>query len=132
MDTDLTTIDPTDELDLDNFGLQAFEDDFLIVSATIEETDLGRRWQIELQPTTEVDQIENLPNGVIRDGGYLTHAEREELVRIGMSSLKRVFKAALGTTQGAISDLQGKMVHARASEDANGFARARGYRAPSS
>lgn len=125
---DLTTLSPDDELDLDGFGLQPFEDDFLIVSADIVESTNGRRWQIELQPTTEVEQVENIPGGVIRDSGFLTHDDRDDLVRIGITSLKRVFKAALGRTNASIKELEGETVHARVTEDDNGFARARGYR----
>jgi hypothetical protein len=128
---DLSTLDPHDELDLEGEGLQPFEDDFLIVSATInDDNENGRRWQIELQPTTEVEAMEDVPGDTVRDGGFLTHDDRPELVNIGKGSLKRVFKAAFGAASGSIADLEGKMVHARVSEGKTGFAQVRNYGPP--
>lgn len=130
MSADLSGINPEDELDLDGFGLQDFEDDFLITDAGIEERDEGRRWYIELQPTTRDDMVEELINGVARDGGYLNHDERPQLAKIGIGSLKQIFRAVYGRTQGTVAGLKGEMVRAKVTEDDSGFARVRRYRKP--
>jgi len=122
---DLTNLSPDDELDLSGTGLQTFEDDFLIVDAGIEETENGRRWFVTMEPTTNTEQAENLPNGQVKDSGYLTHVDRDQLVNIGKSSLKRVFKAVFGRETGTIGSLKGEMIHAQVSEGASGFAQVR-------
>jgi hypothetical protein len=124
---DLTAINPEEELDLSGFGLQPFTDDLLIEDAGIEETDAGRRWFIVMRPQNEHEAAEELMNGVVQDGGYLSHSERPELVKYGVNGLKAVFRAVFGQDNGAIADLKGRMVRAKISEDDNGFARARRY-----
>lgn len=127
--TDLSTITPEEELDLSEFGLQPFEDDFLIVEAGFEDSDNGRRWYVIMEPQdADPDTLAELPNGQVRDGGYLTHVDRAQLVRIGTGSLKRLFKAVLGKESAAISELEGEMVHARV-EERNGFAQPGRYAA---
>lgn len=125
---DLSTINPEDELDLDGFGLQEFTDTFLIVEAGFQDSDQGRRWYILAEPTTNEEAKEELPNGQVRDGGYLTHVDREELVRMGVGGLKRYFRACLGKQNGSILELKGATFQARCSEDDAGFARLRGIR----
>jgi hypothetical protein len=124
-EVDLSTIDPTEELDLGDFGLQPFEGNLLITDAGFEETEAGRRWFIELEPVDNEEAKEYLPGGKLKDGGYLTHADREELVRIGVQSLKRIFRAVFGRESGAIAALKGEMVWGQVSEDDNGFTRVR-------
>lgn len=127
--TDLSTITPEEELDLSEFGLQPFTADMLITDAGFEETDNGRRWYVIMEPQdVDEDILVELPNGEVRDGGYLTHVERDQLVRIGTGELKRLFKAVLGTESAAITDLVGEMVNAQVKER-NGFAQPGRYKA---
>lgn len=125
---DLSTIMPDAELDLSGFGLQPFTDVFLIEDAGIEETDAGRRWFIKMRPTTEQEAAEELPGGMVQDGGYLTHDERPELVKYGTNGLKRVFRAVYGTDSGSLEGLKGQTITASVEEDNSGFPRARRYK----
>jgi hypothetical protein len=127
MSADLSTINPEDELDLGAFGLQPFEGNLLIVDSGIEDTDNGRRWFIVMEPVDNEEAKEHLPGGQIKDGGFMTHVEREELVRIGISSLKRIFRSVLNRENGSLTALRGEMIYAQVSEDDNGYVRARRY-----
>ena len=121
------TFSPDDELDLSGAGLQTQVLEWLIADATVEEHQDGQRWQIILQPVGQ--EVEGLPNNEGRDGGFLTHSSRPELVNMGRGMLKNVYKAALGTPKGRLSDLVGKTVSAQISESDTGFARFRRYKA---
>lgn len=124
---DLSTITPDQELDLSDYGLQPFTDNFLITDAGIEEHENGRRWFVELEPQTELEKAEELPGGVVREGGFLSvspdadYDDPEMLVRIGVGTLKRFFKAVFNQEHGAIEEMIGEMVNARVQDDGSGF-----------
>lgn len=118
------------ELDLDGEGLQPFDGEFEITNVSVEENDAGRRWVVEFEPADGVE-VDGLLGNKVRDSGYMTHADREELVKIGMGNLKRLGQAVLGTTKFRLDDLIGERVKARVSEDSSGFARIGRYKSVS-
>lgn len=132
---DLSGITPDQEIDLSGFGLQPYDADHLIVEAGIDTDDRGKRWYVILEPQ-DVDEevIEGLINGQVRDGGFLWvdpdagYDNPEQLVRIGGEGLKRLFKAVLGREHGAMTDLEGQIVHATVKER-NGFPQPGRYKA---
>ena len=115
-----------DELDLDGYGLQPTDSTFVIADVEIVENDNGQSWVVHFEAT---EDIEGLPGGKVRDRGYMTHNTRDDLVNIGMGSLKRLRVAATGDTSGSLSSLIGQTVRARVSEDKNGFTRIGRYSA---
>lgn len=123
--SDLADVKPGDELDLSEFGVPTFTDLLLVTDAGIEETDDGRRWFVELEPQTEMEAKEQLPEGKVKDSGFMSHNERQDLVEMGMKALKRYFKAAFGKPQGSVDGLRGQTIKAQISEDDNGFTRVR-------
>lgn len=122
-----TTFDPTTELDLEGEGLQPWTGEWEITNATIDSNDNGQRWVVEMQPA-DGEEVEGLIGNTARDSGYLTHVEREDLVKIGKGNLKRLGQAVLGTAQFSLTDLIGERVIARVTEDSSGFARIGRYR----
>lgn len=122
-----TTFDPTTELDLEGEGLQPWTGEWEITNATIDSNDNGQRWVVEMQPA-DGEEVEGLIGNTARDSGYLTHVDREDLVKIGKGNLKRLGQAVLGTAQFSLTDLIGERVIARVTEDSSGFARIGRYR----
>jgi hypothetical protein len=122
-----THFDPNVEIDLSGEGLQAQTADLVVVDAGIKDTDRGQRWFVTFEPIDAV--IEGLPKNQVTDSGYLTHEDRDDLIRIGKGALKRLSRIAVGTDKPIMSDLVGSQVNAQLSEDDNGFARVRNYRA---
>lgn len=116
-----------DDLDLDDAGLQPTDAEFTITDVEITSNDRGQRWVVHFEPSDGLE-IEGLMGNKVRDSGYLTHTDREDLVNIGRSSLKRLRVAATGTASGPMTEMIGSRVQARVSEDANGFARIGRYK----
>lgn len=119
-------ITPDTELDLEGEGLQPCTRTLNIIDASVEENDSGTRWVVIFEPTEEV---EGLMGGTVRDSGYLSHNEREDLVSIGRGSLKRLGRTVLGTATFSLADLIGEQVQGYISESDNGFARVGRYKA---
>lgn len=109
-----------DELDLSGEGFQAQEMDLLITGIKLEENDFGQRYVATFEPTEPVD---DLPGGKVTDMGYLSHNEREDLVKYGRGGLKRLGRAALGRDSFRLNELEGQIVRGYLKEDDNGFIR---------
>lgn len=121
MTNDTQRFSPNDELDLTGEGLQPTDGTFLIVKTEIQENDMGQRWSVTFEPVD--GEIDGLMGNKVQDGGYLTHVDREELVKIGRGSLKRLGSTVLGREVFKLNELEGQQVRARVSEDKSGFAR---------
>ena len=125
---EVTTIDPDAELDLEGDGLQPFNDTFLVVTAQIVDSDHGQRWEVIFEAENEG---ENLPNGRVRDSGFLTYSGDSEfdVVAMGRGQLKRLFNAALGRPKAKVPELEGTRVQAYVREGKQGFPEIGRYKA---
>ena len=128
---DPTTIDPDAELDLEGDGLQPFNDTFLVTEAQIEDSENGQRWVVIFEAENMGDR---LPNGKVRDSGYLSYTgdSEHDLVAMGRGQLKRLYKAALGRTKARVPDLEAARVQAYCSESKTGFPQIGRYKAVAS
>lgn len=122
-----TYVSPEDELDFSGDGIQTQSLDFLIVDAGIIDVDQGQKWEATFEPA-DGQEIDGLFNNQVRDNGFLSHDERDDLVRIGRSVLKRLGQAAGLGASFSVAALKGCVVNAQLSEDDGGFARMRRYK----
>lgn len=117
---------PEDELDFTEDGFQTQEGTFIISKAEVLEHENGRRWQLTFEPLSDID---DLPGGVAKDSGYLSHTDEDsKALRIGRSILKRYGQSILGKSRFSLVELEGQEVSAEVSEDDNGFIRVRKVR----
>lgn len=119
--TTAEVFDPTEELDLTGEGLQRQRATFEIVEANVNPTKAGDGTvaAVEFQSVEPVDGIESF---TVSDYFVLAHPKLS-VAKGGRGKLKRLFRAALGTTTGAIASLPGRLVSAEVWEDDEGFRR---------
>lgn len=124
-------ISPQDELDLSDEGFQVDRTNWQIVEATVDSDQPGRQSAV-ITFRTEQDDVEY----EVTERWWLQYtgsgdAEKDALVtRIGRGQLKRLFNAALGTSEGSIAQLEGEWVSAEGDEDDRGFRTLNGIREP--
>jgi len=125
---EVTTIDPDAELDLEGEGLQAFTDTLLVVESRVVDSDNGQRWEVIFEAENEGDK---LPNGRVRDSGFLTYTgdSEHDLVAMGRGQLKRLVFALTGVYKASLPSLEGKKVQGYVSESKTGFPQVGRYKA---
>jgi len=128
MAKDVTTIDPEAELDLEGDGLKPFYDIFLVVESKIEDSENGQRWVVIFEAESEADK---LPNGKVRDSGFLTYTgdSEHDLVAMGRGQLKRLAFALTGKHKVKMSELEGNRVRGYVREGNTGFPQIGRYKA---
>ncbi len=127
-EAEATTIDPDAELDLEGDGLQAFTDTLLVVESRVVDSENGQRWEIIFEAETKGDA---LPNGRVRDSGFLTYTgdSEHDLVQMGRGQLKRLVFALTGQYKASLPSLEGKRVQGYVSESKTGFPQVGRYKA---
>ena len=101
-----------------------------MVESRIVDQENGQRWEIIFEAEPQGDK---LPNGRVRDSGYLTYTGDSEhnLVAMGRGQLKRVVFALTGQYKASMPSLEGKRVQGYVSESKTGFPQVGRYKAVS-